>query len=136
MPLQPGNGDHVYNNRATIEAEGDGDEGDDLAKLEAEMAIAKKAALKTTADEKAEKEEAEARAARAANAPLAKKTRKGKTATADASGSIVLQRRVHRKNDNPMSMFGIRRLPCTKAITKRERNRNWQRRRPKRRRFR
>ena len=119
---------------AAVEAEEDGGDGNDLVKLDAEMAIAKKAAWKKMADENAEKEEAEARAAiEKAKAPLAKKRKNG--ATAIAGGSIVLQRKVHRKSDNPMSMFGIRRLPCTKAITKRERNRNWQRRRHNRRRF-
>ena len=67
IPLQLGNGDHEYNNRAAggaaaVEAVEDGDEDDDLEKLEAEMAIAKKAAWKKTAEEKAEKEEAAARA--------------------------------------------------------------------------
>ena len=60
MPLQLGNGDHGYNNRAAcgasdtaaVEAEEDGGEGDDVVKLDAEMAIAKKAAWKKTADEK------------------------------------------------------------------------------------
>ena len=64
--MQLGNGDHGYNNRAAggasdtaaVEAEEDG-----AVKLDAEMAIAKKAAMKNTADETAEKEEAEVRAA-------------------------------------------------------------------------
>ena len=93
MPLQLGNGDHGYNNRAAcgasdtaaVEAEEDG-----AVKLDAEMAIAKKAAWNKPVDEKAEKEEAEARAAiEKAKAPLAKKTRKGKTATAKAGGDTA-----------------------------------------------
>ena len=104
MPLQLGNGDHGYNNRAAggasdtaaVEAEEDG-----AVKLNAEMAIAKKAAWKNTADEKAKKEEAEARATiEKAKALLAKKTREVKAATAKAGGDTVFPRSSPSKKDS------------------------------------
>ena len=101
MPLQLGNGDHVYNNRAAVEAEEDGGEGDDSVKPDAEMAIAKKAAWKNTADEKAKEEEAEARAAiEKTKALLAKKAREVEAATAEAGGDTVLPRSSPRKKES------------------------------------
>jgi hypothetical protein len=66
------------------------DDGDELAKLEADMAIAKKAAWQKTAEAKAEKEAAAALAALEKTAALAAtKAGKGKTAAAKAGGEAA-----------------------------------------------
>ena len=68
---------------------GNSDDDDDLAKLEADFAIVKKAAAKKTAEAKAEKEAAAPTAKGKVAAPTAKKAGKGKAAATKAGGEAA-----------------------------------------------